>query len=50
MRMIYLIFGILVVMFLVNWSSFKYFDPQCYKFKSLTKNDGGEYYLQQSIM
>ncbi|TLD93220.1 hypothetical protein [Helicobacter trogontum] len=37
MRMIYLIFGILVAMFLVSGCSFKYFDPQYYEFKRLCK-------------
>ncbi|MCI6313483.1 MAG: hypothetical protein MR591_06825 [Helicobacter sp.] len=37
MRMIYAIFGILVIMFLVGGCLFKYFDWQYYKCKSLAK-------------
>ncbi|MDY5185712.1 hypothetical protein [Helicobacter trogontum] len=37
MRMIYVILGILVAMFLVSGCSLKYFDPQYYEFKRLCK-------------
>lgn len=43
MRMIYVIFGILAIMFLVSGCSFKYFDPQYYEFKSLAEKESGFY-------
>lgn len=43
MRMIYVIFGILVIMFLVGGCLFKYFDPQYYEYKSLAEKESGIY-------
>lgn len=50
MRMIYAIFGILVIMFLVGGCLFKYFDWQYYKCKSLAKKESGIYIVNKKCM
>ena len=43
------IFGILAIMFLLSGCSFKYFDPQWYKFKSLVKKESGFYIYDKDL-
>lgn len=43
------IFGILAIMFLLSGCSFKYFDPQWYKFKSLVKKESGDYIFNKTL-
>ncbi|WP_181882431.1 hypothetical protein [Helicobacter didelphidarum] len=46
MRMIYLIFGILVVILVFSGCGFRYFDPQYYEFKGLAEKESGFYVVE----